>query len=165
MEEDLIGKKAELLLGGGVKLPAGYEFPFRISKSTAGPGAGNGSAVFAFGRFRVKKAVSYETGEFELVPKGDGFSLLRNGETFLENVEPKPVVYHSPEQAFFNLDQRCMFHCAFCTSPLLKDDSFKGHTDESIVGMVEKAMSEQKVVSVSLTSGVVGSVDETVSRF
>ena len=49
MEEDLIQKKALLILGGPVRLPKGFEFPYRVSHDTAGPGAGYGSAVFAFG--------------------------------------------------------------------------------------------------------------------
>lgn len=165
MEEDLIQKKALLILGGPVRLPKGFEFPYRVSHSTAGPGAGYGSAVFAFGNHRVKKTISYDDGEFELVVGENGYSLTRNGEPFLENVELRPVVFHSPEQAFFNLDPRCMYHCAYCTSPLLPKDEFKGLTDERIVSLVKDARSVQKIVSVSLTSGVVGSVDSTVDRF
>ena len=39
MEEDLIFKKATLALGGGIKLPEGFEIPVRVSHSTSGPGA------------------------------------------------------------------------------------------------------------------------------
>jgi len=164
MEEDLIRKKAQLILGGDVILPKGYKMPYRISRSTAGPGAGKRSAVFSFGGMRVKKGISHESGEFELVDSEGSLALTRNGLPFLDNVEIKPVVFHSPEQAFFNLDQRCKYNCKFCTSPLLKDDVTKSLTDKKIVEMIRAAMKEQNVVSVALTSGVVGSVQETVDR-
>ncbi|MCL2712604.1 MAG: radical SAM protein [Methanomassiliicoccaceae archaeon] len=164
MEEDLVGKKAELILGGDVLLPKGYRMPYRISRSTAGPGAGKRSAVFSFGGMRVKKGISYDSGEFELIEKNGKLSLTHNGILFLDAVEIRPVVFHSPEQAFFNLDQRCIYNCKFCTSPLLKGDATASLTDERIVEMIRSAMNEQKVVSVALTSGVVGNVAGTVER-
>jgi len=164
MEEDLIRKKAALILGGDVLLPKGYKMPFRISRSTAGPGAGKRSAVFSFHGMRVKKGISYDSGDFELRDNGGSLSLTRNGVPFIDPVEIKPVVFHSPEQAFFNLDQRCIYNCRFCTSPLLKEDATKSLTEGKIVEMIRGAMKEQNVVSVALTSGVAGSVQETVDR-
>jgi hypothetical protein len=166
MEEDLrLRRKAELILGGGVRLPEGFRMPCRISRSTAGPGAGSGSAAFGFDGCRVKKSVSYDDGEFELVVSDGGYAMTRRGEPFLESVEIIPVVYHCPGQAFFNLDQRCIFKCAFCASPRLGHDATKGLTDDIIVDMVRKAEEVQDVPAIALTSGVVGSVEETVARF
>ena len=166
MEEDLnIRKKAELTLGGGVRLPKDFVFPYRISRSTAGPGAGSSSAAFSFGGHRVKKSISYESGEFELAEENGRLSMTRNGIPFLEEVKIEPIVFHCPEQAFFNLDQRCIYNCAFCVSPMLSKDLDKGLSDEDMVKMTKKAAGEQKVVSVSLTSGVFGSIDKTVERF
>ncbi|MDR0777942.1 MAG: radical SAM protein [Methanomassiliicoccaceae archaeon] len=164
MEEDLIAKKAELLIGGDVLLPEGYRMPFRISRSTAGPGAGKRSAVFSFGNVRVKKGISYDSGDFELIDDNGSLSLRRNGKEFIDAVEIMPVVFHSPEQAFFNLDQRCIYNCRFCTSPLLKGDVTRSLTDEKIVEMIRDSMKEQKVISVALTSGVIVSAEETVKR-
>jgi molybdenum cofactor biosynthesis enzyme MoaA len=164
MEEDLIRKKARLILGGDVLLPKGYKMPYRISRSTAGPGAGKRSAVFSFGGMRVKKGISYDSGDFELMDDNGSLSLTEHGRLFLNDVEIRPVVFHSPEQAFFNLDQRCRYNCKFCTSPLLKGDLARSLTDEKIVEMIRGSMKEQDVVSVALTSGVAGSVLETVNR-
>ena len=163
MEEDLI-RKAELALGGGVRLPEGYVLPFRISRSTAGPGAGLGAAVLAFGRYRVKKPVSYSAGEFELVVDGDRLSLTRGGEPFLDEVRFEPVVRHSPDQAFFNLDPRCMFHCAYCSSPLLDPSEDKHLSTERIMEMLEESASQHGFGCISFTSGVVGSIQQTVDR-
>ena len=52
--EEALRRKAVLTLGGAVRLPEGFELPVRMSHSTAGPGAGFGSAVFAFDGYRVK---------------------------------------------------------------------------------------------------------------
>lgn len=167
MEKNLIArKKSDLSLGDGVRLPEGFVFPHRLSRSTAGPGAGATSAVFAFNGSRVKKTVSYDRGEFELRVEDDGYSLYRDGELFLDGVTIEPVVYHSPDQAFFNLDQRCIFNCAFCASPRLDRSVTKNLTDEKIVDMVRKALDEGMTVdAISLTSGVAGSTEETVDRF
>ncbi|MCB5278595.1 MAG: radical SAM protein [Candidatus Cloacimonetes bacterium] len=159
-------KKAELSLGGGIKLPKGFVMPYRLSQSTAGPGAGSTSAVFSFDDCRVKKAISYDVGEFDLNVSQDGtLFLTKNNEVFLKKVEIKPVVFHCPEQAFFNLDQRCIYNCAFCASPRLDKNITKGLTDTDIVVMIKDAMEDQKVVSVSLTSGVIENAETTVKRF
>ena len=165
MEEDL-RRKAVLTLGGAVSLPEGYELPVRVSHSTAGPGAGQGSAVFAFGRFRVKKTLTRGEAEFQLVenPKG-GLSMTRKGKPFIRRVRVEPVVRHAPEQAFFNLDPRCMYRCAYCTSPLLDPSDDKHLSTERIMEMLRESVSQFDVRAVSFTSGVVGSVDGTVDRF
>ena len=164
--EEALRRKAVLTLGGAVRLPEGFEPPCRISHSTAGPGAGFGSAVFAFDGYRVKKTVSRESGEFELVVGKRGrLSLTRRGRQFIPRVEIVPVVRHCPEQAFFNLDPRCMYRCAFCNSPLLDPSEDKHLSTERIMGMLEESLSSSEVKAVSLTSGVVGDVGSTVDRF
>ncbi len=163
MEEDLT-RKAVLALGGGVRLPEGFELPYRVSHSTAGPGAGSNAAVFAFGRYRVKKGISHKGGEFELVLKDGGYALTRRGEPFLDDVRLEPVVRHSPQQAFFNLDPRCMFHCVYCNSPRLDPKEDKHLSKERIMAMLAESMAEHDVGCVSFTSGVVGSIGGTVER-
>ena len=166
MEEDLtVTKKAILISGGKVRLPDGFVMPYRISKSTAGPGAGSSSAVFSFNECRVKKSISYDSGDFELHSSDGILSMTHKGLPFLEKVEIQPVVFHCPEQAFFNLDPRCMYNCTFCASPKLDPSTVKILTDEEIVDLVNNAQNEFRIVSVSLTSGVVDNVDITVRRF
>lgn len=164
--EEALRRKAVLTLGGAVRLPEGFELPVRMSHSTAGPGAGFGSAVFAFDGYRVKKTVSYDSGEFELVlGKRGRLSLTRRGRPFIPRVTIEPVVRHCPEQAFFNLDPRCMYRCAFCTSPLLDPSEDKHLSADRIMEMLDESVRTQDVRAVSITSGVVGSVEDTVDRF
>lgn len=165
MEEDL-KKKAILSLGGAVLLPEGYEPSVRISHSTAGPGAGFGAIGFKFNGFSVKKPISHEKGEFELHQREDGsLFLTHGGEPFIDNIEVEPIVRHCPRQAFFTLDPRCMYHCAYCSSPLLDPKEDKHLTTERIMEMIHESMKTQEVDCISFTSGVVGSIDETVNRF
>lgn len=165
--DELVEKKALLTLGGGVKLPEGFELPVRVSRSTAGPGAGFGSVAFSFGngRFRVKKSFSYDSGEFELHVADDGrMSLTRGGEPFLDDVRLEPVVRHCPEQAFFDLDPRCKYHCAFCSSPILDPEDVKHLDADRILEMLDESVGSLTVKAVSFTSGVYGDEQETVDR-
>lgn len=164
MEADLKAK-AELVLGGGVRLPEGFEIPVRLSRSTAGPGAGSGSLVFAFGGYRVKKPVSYEHGEFDLHVDGERLSLWRDGVVIADDVEIVPVGFHAPEQAFFTIDERCIFRCAYCASPHLDKSMSKGLTPEKVVSMIRDSPQRESIKAIAFTSGVVESVSHTVDLF
>ena len=163
MEEAVI-RKAELILGGDVLIPEDFIMPFRLSRSTAGPGAGKATAVFGFNGMRVKKAISRTKGDFELRDTDGGLSLWKNGSLLIDGVTIQPVIFHSPNHAFFNLDQRCMFRCLFCASPLLGHDATKGLTDDVIVGMIRKEDERSRIPAIALTSGVVGSIQSSVDR-
>ncbi|MCQ2071453.1 MAG: radical SAM protein [archaeon] len=166
MEEDLIFKKATLALGGGILLPPGFQVPVRVSRSTAGPGAGNSSFAISFGGIRVKKSISYESGEFELHEVDGRLSLTHNGEPFLDDIAIEPVVYHCPGQAFFTLDPRCGYNCAFCASPRLSKADSRCHTGDEIAKKCLDAYNEGRITAVSLTSGVFeGNVQAEVDSF
>ncbi len=159
MEEDLILAKATLVSGGAVRLPKDYRPPFRYSRSTAGPGAGKGSLAFSFHGMRVKKAIS-DDGEFLYDP--DRKVLIREGKVIVDDVEIIPIAFHCPDQAFFNLDQRCIFNCLFCSSPLLKNDATRNVSGESIARMIRE--SKEPIHSIALTSGIKDSVSESADR-
>ncbi len=165
IDMELVEKKAVLSMGGPVRLPEGFRIPFKVSHSTAGPGAGFDTVAIRFGRYRVKKPISYDSGEFDLVEDGDGtLSLFKGGEPFLEGVELIPVVRHCPGQAFFNIDPRCEYRCAFCSSPRLGADETKNMDEARVLEMIGESLSLYSFDSVSFTSGVVGGVDATVER-
>ena len=166
MEADLsaVRKKAVLICGGAVKVSQDFRPPFRLSRSTAGPGAGSSSIVLAFNGLRVKKSISREEGEFELVGGPEGYSLLRNGSPFIDELELKPVLYHSPEQAFFNLGQECIFNCIFCTSPKLAKDVTKDLDLDKVVELILEAERKGGMKGVAFTSAVVGSIRQTIDR-
>jgi biotin synthase-related radical SAM superfamily protein len=157
-------KKATLLIRGLVKIPPDMVLPFKPSCSTAGPGAGVTAIVLAFEGMRVKKGISREKGDFELVPHGDKFSLLFEGRPFIKEVEIKPTVFHAPDQAFFNLDSRCIYGCKFCTSPLLEKDKTKGLTPDEVADMIIAAHPKEGFDAVAITSAVPDTPEETVAR-
>ena len=159
MEEDLILSKAELISGGAVRLPKGYRPPVRYSRSTAGPGAGKRSLVFSFNYMRVKKEIS-DDGEFLFDPESGTIS--RDGRIVANDVSIIPAEFHCPEQAFFNLDQRCRFDCLFCSSPLLKVDATQKLTDEKIIKLIRG--SDAPIRSIALTSGIPDSVGDSAER-
>ncbi len=164
--EEALKRKAVLALGGAVRLPEGFEMPVKVSHSTAGPGAGFDSVVFEFEGLRVKKSISYDSSEFELVVGKRGkLSMTRRGRPFIPRVSIIPVVRHCPQQAFFNLSSRCIFDCAFCSSPILNPSQEKHLSTGRIMQMLKESMAEQEVKAVSFTSGVIGDVDTTVAMF
>lgn len=167
MEEALdlpVSKKAILIAGGPVKVGPGIHLPFHPSRSTAGPGAGSISIVLSFDGVRVKKAISREAGEFELVTGEKGFELLRDGRPFISKLEIEPTIFHSPEQAFFNLDTECIYDCKFCTSSKLDKRSKKNLDLERIVELVIQASERSDFKAVAFTSAVVDSPSATVRR-
>jgi lipoate synthase len=167
VEEDrrvIAEKKAILLAGGAVKVPKDFRPPFPVSRSTAGPGAGSTGMVFAFGHTRAKKAISTEQGEFELVGSGPRYELRHNGHPFLEDVELKPTLAHSPEQAFYNLETECIYNCKFCTSPRLDKRITKGLDPEKVVALILKGAERSDMKAVALTSAVVKDPQSTVDK-
>lgn len=157
-------KKAILIAGGKIRIPKDFHLPFRASRSTAGPGAGSTSMVFCFGNTRVKKAISREEGEFELIVHPDHLSLNRNGRPFIDRVEMQETIYHCPEQAFINLHQECIYDCKFCTSPRLPRDTTKNLDKEKVRKMIEDVKDRPDLMAVSITSAVVGSPEKTTEE-
>jgi len=157
-------RKAMLLTGGQVRIPADLKLPFLPSRSTAGPGAGTVGIVLCFEGVRVKKAISRESGEFLLVPRPSGYALERDGEVVAEGVTLQPTLFHSPEQAFFNLDSACIYSCKFCSSPLLDESICKNLSPDKVVRMIEEASHRPDFRSVALTSAVARSPRETVDK-
>lgn len=161
---EIARKKAVLLAGGPVKIPADFRLPFLPSRSTAGPGAGSASVVFSFGNTRAKKPISRSEGEFELHVRSGKLSMTRAGEPFLDELELVPTLLHSPYEAFINLDHRCALGCKFCASPRLDHTSTKNLDDEKVVALVMEASKDRTLRSVAITSGVPESPSETVRR-
>ena len=160
MEEDLIRAKAELISGGPIRLPKDYRPLYRYSRSTAGPGAGERGLVFSFHGMRVKKTVSADRGDFEFDPEKRTISKDRI--VIVDDVSIIPADFHCPEQAFFNLDRRCRFKCLFCSLPLLNDNTIETVNADLIIRSIKEC--KNPIRSIALTSGVYGSVSESVER-
>ena len=167
MEADLSEwamKKAVLLTRGPVRIAPDIKLPVRLSRSTAGPGAGTASIALMFHGHRVKKAMVRKGGDFELVERGDHYALLMDGEGFLDPVEVVPVLFHAPEQAFFNIETECIYDCKFCSSRRIGGRIAKDLTPEKIVRMIIDASGREDFRAVALTSAVVEDPKATVDE-
>ncbi|MBN1678598.1 MAG: radical SAM protein [Candidatus Thermoplasmatota archaeon] len=157
-------KKAELLAGGAVRIPADYRLPFLPSRSTAGPGAGGTAVVFGFGNTRAQKLISREEGDFQLIHENGRLIMMKGSDVFLDEVELVPTLLHAPNQAFVNIDQTCIMGCKFCASPRLEGILTKNLTDEKILKMIKEASQRNGFQSVAFTSAIPVSPAMTVKR-
>ena len=119
--------KAELIALARVLVPRELLEGYRLSRSTAGPGAGSASLALAWtgrdGReHRVKLAALREDdGEVPLrlgraATGGDLELRRRDGSLLLGGVRMLPIAMHAPDHCFINLEGDCIFNCAFCTA-------------------------------------------------
>ena len=145
--------KARLLEAGSVRL-SGEPADEYIAKSTAGPGAGGKGAVFfAMGGHRVKFALN-PASSLELVHRGNGVVDLYFGESQIPGRLLRPGL-HCPDQAFVTVTEGCIFSCRYCTVPRMPA---RRKTVEEIMNLVESV--RHRISAISLTSGVMGSIEE-----
>ncbi|MEN6443747.1 MAG: radical SAM protein [Methanoregula sp.] len=145
--------KADLLAVGSANLTGELAERY-IARSTAGPGAGGGGAIFfSMGTHRVKFALNPHSS-IEIAHRGDGVAdLYYKGELIPGRLfEPG---LHCPEQAFITITESCIFKCRYCSVPRL---SGRRKTIEEIMALVESV--RHKVNAISITSGVSGSIEE-----
>ena len=114
-QKDSARKKAELISNGKIYIPNDIKLPYPLERSTAGPGSGSLSITLTFENKNIKLEVSKNQNElFTLQKKHDTYHITKRGENFLEDVQIIPTVLHAPRQAFINLENRCIYNCAFC---------------------------------------------------
>ena len=146
-------KKAELISNNTIFIPKDLEIYHPLERSTAGPGVGSLTIAFSFENTVIKLAVSRDRNEkFSLHRKNDKFFIKKNGEEFLNPVSIIPIFFHSPHQIFLNLDDRCIYNCAFCN--LKKKGLFHGYTKDRYVNLILKTQSRYHYQSLALTSGI-----------
>jgi biotin synthase-related radical SAM superfamily protein len=145
--------KARLLAVGQAHL-TGEPAENYIARSTAGPGAGGGGAVFfAMGSHRVKLALS-PLCSIEIAHRGKGTAdLFFEGQHIPGSLlEPG---FHCPDQAFITVTGSCIFSCKYCSVPHIGG---KRKTLQEILDMVESVRG--RVHAISITSGVLLSIEE-----
>jgi len=89
---------------------------------------------------------------FSLQKENNTYIILKKEKTFLENVKIIPSVLHAPRQAFINLENRCIYNCAFCN---LSGHRFLQNYDKNkFVDLIMKASKRNDFEGVALTSGI-----------
>ena len=173
---EIVMKKAELIYYGVINIPKELTLPFYPSLSTAGPGAGSRAMVFSFYGTRVKlRIVRDGSSIFTLNRKpkkrnenqdraciqGKPYSILKNGEPFLDDVSLEPTIMHAPCQAFINITSDCIYNCSFCNTPQL-DDTRKGCSVDRWIELILAHANNSNLKAVAITSGVAESAHKTV---
>jgi biotin synthase-related radical SAM superfamily protein len=164
MTGTMVFKKAELISEGIVCIEKGLKLPYFLSCSGSGPDAGEYSVALSFGGHKLKIPVSRESkGAFALAYENGTYQIFKDGEPFIDNIEILNCGFHAPEQAFLDLNEGCVFDCAFCTISRSKKRERSGLSD-AIVEKAIKAGKEGTVKAISITGGVVSNPGKTVNE-
>ncbi|HDR73759.1 MAG TPA: radical SAM protein [Methanoculleus sp.] len=150
--------KARLLSAGTVRLTGEPADRF-VERSRAGPGAGGEGSVFFTPGDRRRVRLSLDpASDIELVHRGEGRAELRiRGEVVAGRFEA--IGLHCPRQAYITVSEGCIFRCSYCPVPL---QEARVKTPDEVAALVERVLPE--IDAISLTSGVVGSVEEDERR-
>jgi biotin synthase-related radical SAM superfamily protein len=149
--------KARLLEAGGVRV-TGIPIDDRIETSRAGPSAGGpGSVFFTVGTRRIRLGLDPKS-PIELTHLGNGKARIRIDDTTVPG-HLETVGLHCPRQAYITVSEGCIFRCRYCPVPL---QEVRVKTPEEIERLVEGVI--DRIDAISLTSGVVGSIEEDEAR-
>ena len=156
-------KKAKVLASPPIYIP-NESRPRFLEVSSTGPGAGTRSVFLNLNGHRVIKEVGGKgEGAFTLEKIGPSYRILSpDGSVFAEDVQVERSIIHAPEQAFLNIEQRCIFNCAFCASSGIKNRT-RLLSDEKVLAMLEDAV-RKGARGIALTSGVWPDISGSVGR-
>ena len=154
--------KAELIAAGRVSVPKELLAGYRLSKSTAGPGAGGTSLALGWkgsdGRqHQIKMAVAPEAGvnapiTLEVAEGGELEIRRADGSLAVTDVWLIPIVMHAPDQAFINLSGECIYECAFCNTHKMEPGKRKIISPDRWVALVAEAHSKRPFDALAITS-------------
>lgn len=165
MRSSALEIKSKLIEDGKIFIPKDIAMPCFASRSTAGPDAGVSTYAFEFNGSRIKLEVSKDPGsKYCLREDKDYFSILENSAEFLKGVRVLPTMAHSPNQAFINLTNKCIYGCRFCSAPAMERDIVGEMTPERVLRIVNIASLASGFEAISITSGVPDSPTQTNHR-
>lgn len=151
--EDLLRKKAELIIEGEVHIPESVRLPVFPIKSAGGPTSARPHYILGFQGTRVKVAKGPVESRFELRAVEEGLEVFdtKRDRTFLGKVSMIPAVLHAPDQAFINIEPTCDKGCLFCTS---HDERRLDWPPERWVDLVVERYKKEPFLSVAVTTGM-----------
>jgi hypothetical protein len=154
--------KAELIAAGRVSVPKELLAGYRLSRSTAGPGAGGTSVALAWvdaddREHHIKLAVAPEGDPSSplaiVVIEGGDMELHRaDGTVAASRVRLLPIVMHAPDQAFINLAGECVYECAFCNTHKMEPGRRKDISPDRWVELVVEAYERRPFSALAITS-------------
>ncbi|MCD6109033.1 MAG: radical SAM protein [Thermoplasmata archaeon] len=160
----LVYKKAELIRHGKIRLDCNIGFP--LERSTSGPSSWEKTIALKLGdKHRVKLRIN-EDAKFVLIKSENSFQIVTtSGDIFVKNVNTVPILFHAPEQAFINIEDRCIYGCIFCNNARLAKNSFlQKYNDSMFVDLILKVSKREDFKAVALTSGVYPDTKTIIKR-
>ena len=155
--------KAELINNNKIYIPENIKLPYPFDRSTAGPGSGSLSIALSFNKKNIKLTISQDQNvSFSLQKENDDFHILKDGEIFLEDVEILPISFHAPGQIFLNLEDRCIYKCAFCSLP--QKGFLNEFNKERFAKLILKMLNRDNFQAVALTGGVYPDNTEIINK-
>ena len=152
-QKDDLRKKADLISNGKIYISNNIKLPHPLDRSTSGPGSGSISITLSFNNKNIKLEVNKNENElFSLQKENNTYIILKGEKIFLENVKIIPSVLHAPRQAFINLQNRCIYNCAFCN--LSEHIFLQNYDKDKFVDLIMKASKRNDFEGVALTSGI-----------
>ena len=152
-QKDSARKKAELISSGIIYISKEIKLPYPLDRSTAGPGAGSRSITLAFDNKNIKLEVSKNQNElFSLHKDNNRYYIAEGEQLFLKNIKIIQTVLHAPRQAFINLENRCIYNCAFCN--LSEHKFLQNYNKDKFVDLIIKASKRNDLEGIALTSGI-----------
>lgn len=145
--------KADLIVNQKIYIPKDICLTHPLERSTTGPGSNTPSIVLNFGTTYVKMQVSRNSNEvYSLQKTKDRYDLIKHGSVLIKNINIVTTAFHAPGQIFLNLENRCIYNCAFCNPST--HNFLQKYSKNDFVELINKALSRTSYYSVSLTSGI-----------
>jgi biotin synthase-related radical SAM superfamily protein len=151
-----------MIAAGRIGVPRVLLEGYRLSRSTAGPGAGGTSIALAWDdeegmEHHVKLSVTTDDrneAPLQLIaaPGGDLEVRRADGTLMVSGARLVPIVMHAPGQAFINLSGECVYECAFCNTYKMDPSRRKQVTPERWVELELEAHSREPFPSLAMTS-------------
>ncbi len=149
--------KAELLIES--KINVSCRLPVPYIRSAAGPYTNTKALVLNFNDKFVKlEVVKNNNCKYKLVEDGQTYKILKYDKPYVENIILPKVIFHSPNEAFFNIQPECNYACKFCKHTSIN------YTLNSPPEILKNYYQEGIIKSISITSGIKNSISQTVSK-
>lgn len=156
--------KAELLKNGAIFVTNVKNLPFLADHSTAGPSAGLNCIFLRFDDGRLVRLRLAETQqETPYAYDVERKMIQRKGEDWYPAKQVESLL-HCPEQAFLNLDSKCIYHCKFCATPVIQSHITHRTLKPEVVTKIIKRVADKGLSGIALTTGVFSSPTESVAH-
>jgi biotin synthase-related radical SAM superfamily protein len=161
-EMNELGRIKHLLLAIGSAKVTGVPLPASLP-SHAGPGVGKGGSVFFSNGFSRIRLTLNENSPVRIENSGKAAVLTFDGPDGFVSVEGfvEKSGCHCPKQVYITINEGCIFSCRYCNVPNLDKHT---KTPDEVASLVSDAVRRGNVECISLTSGVVGTMQEEDER-